>query len=92
MKIIGEAGPGHYVAIVSHDELEKVFNKFYSQLPPIKVGEHVELSMGYNYRGEIKNVCQSMQDSMKAFERARATLQQFAVMVAEQVPAEGEQK
>lgn len=92
MKIIGEAGPGHYVAIVSHDEIEKVFNKFYGKLPRIKVGEHIQLSLGYNYRGEIKDACQSMQDSMKAFERARATLQQFAVMVAEQVPAEGEQK
>ena len=92
MKIIGEAGPRHYVAIVSHDELEKVFNKFYGGLPPIKVGEHVELSLGYNYRGEIRDACQSMQDSMKAFEKARATLQQFAAMVAEQVPAEGEQK
>ena len=92
MKIIGEAGSGHYIAIVSHDELEKVFNKFYGRPPPIKVGDTINIAQGHDFCGEIQRVCNAMQDSMKAFERARATLQQFAMMVAEQVPAEGEQK
>ena len=92
MKIIGEANRDHYVAIVSKDEIEKAFNKFYGQMPAIKVGDTIDLAQGYDFRGEIQRVCGSMQDSMKAFDRARATLQQFAVMVAEQVPAEGEQK
>ena len=92
MKIIGEAGPGHYVAIVSHDELEKVFNKFYSRPPPIKVGDTINIAQGHDFCGEIQRVCGSMQDSMKAFERARATLQQFAMMVAEHGHDEGEQK
>lgn len=92
MKIIGEANQGHYVAVVSKDEIEKAFDKFYGKLPAIKVGEHVELSLGYNYRSEIQRVCSAMQDSMKSFDRARATLQQFAMMVAEHATEEEEQK
>ena len=92
MKIIGESGRDHYIAVVSKDEIEKAFDKFYGKLPPIKVGDTINIAQGHDFRGEIQQVCNAMQDSMKAFEKARATLQQFAVMVAEQVPAEGEQK
>ena len=92
MKIIGESSRDHYIAVVSKDEIEKVFDKFYGKMPPIKVGDTIDIAQGHDFRGEMQRVCGSMQDSMKAFERARATLQQFAMMVAEQVPVEGEQK
>ena len=92
MKIIGEANRDHYVAIVSKDEIEKVLDKFYGKMPAIKVGDTIDLAQGYNFRSEIQRVCSSMQDSMKSFDRARATLQQFAMMVAEHGQGEGEPK
>lgn len=92
MKIIGEANSGHYVAIVSKDEIEKAFDKFYGKMPAIKVGDTINIAQGYDFRSEIQRVCGSMQDSMKSFDRARATLQQFAMMVAEQTEENGEQK
>ena len=92
MKIIGESSSDHYIAVVNKDEIEKVFNKFYGKLPPIKVGDTINIAQGHDFCGEIQRVCNAMQDSMKAFERARATLQQFAMMVAEHGQNEGEQK
>lgn len=83
MKIIGEANSGHYVAIVSKDEIEKVFDKFYGKMPAIKVGDTINLAQGYEFRNDIQRVCDSMQESMKSFGQARATLQQFAMMVAD---------
>lgn len=92
MKIIGEANRDHYVAIVSKDEIEKVLDKFYGKMPAIKVGDTINLAQGYDFRSDIHRACSSMQDSMKSFDRARATLQQFAMMVAEHGLDEGEQK
>ena len=90
MKIIGEAKRDHCVAIVSKDEIEKVFNKFYGGMPAIKIGDIIDLAQGYDFGREIQQVCSSMRDSMESFDRARATLQQFALMVAENAPSEGE--
>ena len=92
MKIIGESSRDHYIAVVSKGEIEKVFDKFYGKLSPIKVGDTINIAQGHDFCGEIQRVCNAMQDSMKAFERARATLQQFAMMVAEHGQNEGEQK
>ena len=92
MKIIGEANSGHYVAIVSKDEIEKVFDKFYGKMPAIQVGDTINIAQGYDFRGEIQRVCSSMQESMRSFDRARATLQQFAMMVADRTEDNGEQK
>ena len=92
MKIIGESSSDHYIAVVSKDEIGKVFGKFYGKLQPIKVGDTINIAQGQDFCGEIQRVCSAMQDSMKAFERARATLQQFAMMVAEHGQNEGEQK
>ena len=92
MKIIGEANRDHYVAIVSKDEIEKACDKFYGGMPAIRVGDTINLAQGYDFRSDIQRVCSSMQDSMKSFDQARATLQQFAMMVAENASAEGEQK
>ena len=92
MKIIGEANRDHYVAIVSKDEIEKAFDKFYGKMPAIKVGDTINIAQGYDFRSDIQRVCSSMRDSMKSFDQARATLQQFAMMVAEHGPDEGEQE
>lgn len=84
MKIIGESNNGHYVAIVSKDEIEKAFDKFYGKMPAIKVGDIINLAHGYNFRNDIQRVCNSMQESMRHFSAAQHTLQQFAMMVADQ--------
>lgn len=46
VKIIGEANSGHYVAIVSKDEIEKAFDKFYVKMPAIKVGDTINIAQG----------------------------------------------
>lgn len=82
MKIIGLAANGDYIAIVGHSELEKSANKYYGKLEKLRVGEEFDLGKGYNFTGDIKSACSNMTDAYKAFERSRATLQSFAVMVA----------
>ena len=92
MKIIGEANSGHYIAIVSKDEIEKAFDKFYGKMPAIKVGDTINIAQGYDFRNDIQRVCNSMQESMRNFSAAQHTLQQFAMMVADQIEDNGEQK
>ena len=92
MKIIGEANRGHYVAIISKDEIEKAFDKFCGKMPVIKVGDTINLAQGYDFRNDIQRVCNSMQESMRHFSAAQHTLQQFAMMVADQIEDNGEQK
>lgn len=92
MKIIGEANSGHYVAIVSKDEIEKAFDKFYGKMPAIKIGDTINIAQGYDFRNDIQRMCNSMQESMRHFSAAQHTLQQFAMMVAEHGLGEEEQK
>lgn len=85
MKILASISHRKYIVEIDKDEIEKVFDKFYDKYKfgEIKVGDEIDLAKGYNYRGEIKSACVSMQDAMKSFERAQKTLFQFASMVAQ---------
>ena len=83
MKVLGTGPDGTYFVSVSHTELEKLCDKYYNKLKRLEIGDDFDLGAGYNYREDIKRVCQEMMDSMKAFERARETLTKFAHMVAE---------
>ena len=89
MKVIGKTqeDSGDYIAIVSHIELEKLFDKYYGNLPRMKVGDAVDLGAGYNFRRDIKSVCEKMESATKAFHDAQATMLKFAVMVG-QLPDE----
>lgn len=81
MKIIGMA-EGDYIALISHSEIEKVFDKYYGNLGKLKVGETIDLGAGHDFRGGIKAVCKEMIDANKQFSRAQSDLIKFALMVS----------
>jgi len=81
VKVLGKTKDG-YICEVSHTELEKVFDKYYGNLPKLETGANVELGDGHNFRGDIKSACASMVNAMKDFDRARTTLLRFSEMVS----------
>lgn len=88
MKVIGTTQQsGEYIAIVNHTELEKLTDKYYGKLSPLKVGEEMDLGAGYDFKADIVHACKQMQDAVKAFNNAQTTMLKFAVMVG-QLPAE----
>jgi len=91
MKVIGEQGYDTWICVVSKQEVEKVFDKYYAKgadaLEKIKIGSEIDLGVGHDFRANIRDVCHEMRDAMKAFESARATLMKFAVMVSDLPPA-----
>lgn len=90
MKIIGMAGSGHrihYVATISHDEIEKVLGLYYNQLKhPLKVDEIINISEGYDFRNDIVSAFKGMTEAMEKFDKARTTLMAFAAMVSNLPP------
>lgn len=81
MKVIGTTG-SDYICIVSHAELEKVADKYYGKMEKLKIGDETNLGSGYDFRAAIGQACKGMTDAERDFDRARATLTRFAVMVA----------
>lgn len=82
MKVIGTGANGAYLCEVSHTELEKLTDKYYGNLKPLKIGDEMNLGAGYDFRASIKESCKGMMDADLSFDRARATLQRFAIMVS----------
>lgn len=83
MKIIGKVNDNTYIAEVSHEELEKVFDKFYGKLQVLKTGENVDLAGGYDFRTDIKAACSEMVKATKHFEKSHASMLKFALMVTD---------
>lgn len=83
MKVIGLDGNGQYIAIVTHDELEKCADKFYGKLDKLKVGSEFDIGAGYNFASRIQSACKSMLDAQRDFKSAQDTLTRFATMVSE---------
>lgn len=82
MKIIGIGNNGRYIAEVSHDEVEKVFDKYYGNLKRLQAGDEVNLGAGYDYRSSIKGACKEMVDASRQFGSSQKSLMQFALMVS----------
>lgn len=82
MKVIGTT-ERDYIITVSHDELEKVAGLYYGKMPRMKVGDERNLGEGYDFSASIKSACADMQKAMVSFDRSRATLENFASMVAD---------
>ena len=82
MKIIGEDGNRGYIAVVSHMELEKLFDKYHGQLNKLTIGSELNLGLGYDFSASIQQACTSMVDATKSFERNQASILGFAAMVA----------
>ena len=75
MKVIGTANDNNYIVSVSHSELEKCFAKYYNKLERLKIGEEIDLGMGYDYHSKIVEVCSGMVEATKRFEASqKATL------------------
>lgn len=83
MEVIGKDGQGNYIAIVSHDELEKSANQYYGKLPRLNVGDEFNIGAGYNFKSDIESACKNMLDACRSFETSRTTMMNFAVMVQE---------
>lgn len=82
MKIIGFQDKS-YIAVITHEELEKVFDKYYGKLNRLQVGDDINLGEGYNFRSDIKTACQNMVAATTAFNTAQASMLRFATMVTE---------
>jgi len=89
MKIIGEITGEEFICQISKAEIEKVLGLYYGKMPRVKVGDSINLGDGYDYKNDIQRACQSMEDTMKNFERCRSTLSNFANMIVLQSSAEG---
>ena len=84
MKILGEVSRDTYIVEIKKTEIEKIFDKYFDKLNyDLKVGSEINLGAGYDFRSDIKRVCQEMITTMKSFENAQTTLHNFAVMVSE---------
>lgn len=81
MKIIGE-GRGVYICEISAEEVRKVLGKAYADRPVFGIGDTVNLAAGYDFRSDIRDVCNDMTRAMQGFAKAQQTLQRFAMMVA----------
>lgn len=83
MKILGITAEGRYIAEVSHTEVEKVFDKYYGNLPKLSAGKEIDLGAGYDFRSSIKHACEQMVDASKSFGSAQRTLMRFSLMVSQ---------
>ena len=86
MKVLAVVDREKFIVEISQTEVEKVMDKYYAKppFPDLKVGDMLDLSLGYNFRSDIRSVCNEMRDAMKKFDSARNTLLQFATMVNSQ--------
>lgn len=82
MKILGIVNSRTYLAEVTHDELEKLTGKYYGKLQDLKVGDHLNLGAGHDFRNDIKSACDGMVGAMTNFKRSQETLRRFAEMVS----------
>jgi hypothetical protein len=94
MKVLGISSANYrktYIAEVSHEELQKLTDKYYgkSELPELKVGDELNIGAGYDFRGDIREACKKMAEAMQAFNDRRATMSRFAALVA-QLPVESD--
>jgi hypothetical protein len=82
VKVIAKVSERTYLAEVSHDEIEKAFNKYYGKLEPLKVGETLDLGIGFDFSGKIEQACKAMVIANEAFSKAQSTMTAYALAVA----------
>lgn len=88
MKVIAKSSESKYICEVSHEELEKFLDQYYGKLRKLDVGHELNLGQGYDFSARIESACKSMADAMREFDRARKTMTDFAVAVAQQSKGE----
>lgn len=83
MKVLGIVGSRRYLVEVDHSEIEKALGKYLGNLHELKVGDNLNLGEAYDYSAQISSVCKSMEDTMRSFSQAQATMHRFAQMVSQ---------
>lgn len=83
MKILATADSETIIAEVTRTEIKHVFNNYGGKREvELKPGMVIDLSAGYRFTNDIQYACQQMREAMVRFEKARATMMAFAVMVS----------
>jgi hypothetical protein len=89
MKVIAKVSESRYMCEVSHEELEKFFNKYYGNLSKLTVGQEVNLGQGYDFSVRIESACKSMVDASREFGRAQSVMTDYAMAIARSAGQEG---
>lgn len=64
--------------------IERCFDKYYNKLEQLKVGETIDIGAGYNFRNQIKELCEKVIAADRAYSDSRKTLIDFAIMISKQ--------
>lgn len=65
MKVIGTGHSGKYLCEVDHTELEKFLGQYYGNMKRLKIGDHVDLSRGYDFADEARAACKATEEFIK---------------------------
>lgn len=82
MKVIAKVSDSRYICEVSHEELEKFFDKYYGKMEKLSVGQEVNLGQGYDFAGRIESACKSMAEAAKNFGAAQSVMTDYAIAIA----------
>lgn len=87
MKILGITGKcnDEYIAQVSHRELEQFLNLYYGKLNRLKVGEAVDLGVGYNFAKDIENAFQKTKEFIEGHEKIINTIARGTILVGKRL-------
>ena len=85
MKIIGKIEKGNYIAEISSDEILKVLENAYEykggKYQDLPVGTEIDLSIGYKFLYDIKDLCRTFTESNNSFERSKNTVIKFTELL-----------
>ena len=62
MKVIGKSGRDSYICEVTHTEIEKFMNLYYSNMKKFEVGDEVDLGKGYDFSVQTQNAMKKTED------------------------------
>lgn len=89
MKVLGKASRDTYLCEVSHEEIEKFLNLYYGHKPELKVGEVVDLGLGYNFASEIKDALKKTEEFVKSNQKTvQALLNGFSLVELRKIKPE----
>ena len=91
MKILGRSTTDYkinYIAEISADEINSIFNnsyrdKEYLRCESLKNGEDIDIASGYNFKRDIKDVCEKMIKSHESFQQASKTLYELSKLLVD---------
>lgn len=66
MEVIGISGRDDYICKLNHSELEKFMNLYYGKMPNLHVGQHVDLSKGYDFYHKTESALRKTEEFLSA--------------------------